>query len=275
MSIITITRGSYTRGKQVAERVAERLGYGCLSREILLETSEEFNIPEIKRLMTTKKGPSFLDRMTFAREKYLSYIQLNMLKIFQTDNVVHHGVAGHFFVKDIEHAVKVLITADIEDRIRIVMERDRSSRKDAILYLKKLDEPIIKWAQYVYKVHPFDSNLYDLAIHIKKITVDDAVDMVCRAVESKQFQTTPESQETVDDLLLAAEVKHALIGLDPHAEVSARGSVVTVKSVLEAHSAKSQNAKDKLENQIDRTAREIPGVSEVNIDISLYPMGII
>jgi len=30
MSIITITRGSYTRGKQVAERVGERLGERCV-----------------------------------------------------------------------------------------------------------------------------------------------------------------------------------------------------------------------------------------------------
>ncbi|MBL7203301.1 MAG: cytidylate kinase-like family protein [Desulfobacteraceae bacterium] len=274
MSIITITRGSYTRGKQVAERVAERLGYRCLSREALIETSEEFNIPEIRRLMTTKKGPSFFDRMTFAKEKYLSYIQLNMLKIFQADNVVHHGVAGQFFVKDIEHAVKVLITADIEDRIGIVMERDGVTRKDALLYLKENDEPIIKWTQYIYKVHPLDLKLYDFAIHTKKITVDNAVDMVCRAVELKQFQTTPETQKTVDNLLLAAEVKHALIDLSPHAEVSSQEGAVTVKCVLEEYSPKSQDAKDNLLNQIDKTARGISGVSEVNVDISLYTVGI-
>ena len=48
MSIITINRGSYSRGKQVAEKLALKLGYECISRDILLEASEEFNIPEIK-----------------------------------------------------------------------------------------------------------------------------------------------------------------------------------------------------------------------------------
>ncbi len=37
MSIISISRGSYSRGKEVAEKVASKLGYECLSRYILLD----------------------------------------------------------------------------------------------------------------------------------------------------------------------------------------------------------------------------------------------
>jgi len=275
MSIITITRGSYTRGKEVAEMVAERLGYSLLSREMLLESSEEFNAPEIKRLMTTKRGPSFFERMSFKKEKYHARNKLNMLKKFQKDNVVHHGVAGPFFVKGIEHVLKILITADIEDRIGIVMERDGVSREDALLYLKNFQESVIKWGEYLYRMNPFDSSLYDLVIHIKKISVHEAVDMVCRTVQSKPFQTTPESQKTVDDLLLSAAAKWALIDLNPYAEVSAHEGSVTVKAVLETHSSKSQDEKDKLVNQMDKTARKIPGVKEVIIDVQLYPIGVI
>jgi hypothetical protein len=45
MAIITISRGSYSRGKEVAEALADKLGYGCVSRDILLEASKEFHIP--------------------------------------------------------------------------------------------------------------------------------------------------------------------------------------------------------------------------------------
>ena len=37
MAIITISRGSFSKGKEVAEKVAKILGYQCISREILLE----------------------------------------------------------------------------------------------------------------------------------------------------------------------------------------------------------------------------------------------
>lgn len=38
MAIITISRGSYSRGKEVAEKLASKLNYECVSREIILET---------------------------------------------------------------------------------------------------------------------------------------------------------------------------------------------------------------------------------------------
>ena len=47
MTIITISRGSYSRGREVAEKLAERLNFDCISRDILIEASEHFNIPEI------------------------------------------------------------------------------------------------------------------------------------------------------------------------------------------------------------------------------------
>ena len=48
MGIITIARGSYSHGQEIAEKVAQKSGYDCISREVILEASEEFNIPEIK-----------------------------------------------------------------------------------------------------------------------------------------------------------------------------------------------------------------------------------
>ena len=48
MAIITISRGSYSKGNSVAEKVAQTLGYRCTGREVILEASKEFNIPEVK-----------------------------------------------------------------------------------------------------------------------------------------------------------------------------------------------------------------------------------
>ncbi len=50
MSIITISQGSYSRGKEIAEKVARKLGYECISRDNLIETSEEFSVHEVKFL---------------------------------------------------------------------------------------------------------------------------------------------------------------------------------------------------------------------------------
>jgi len=65
MAIITISRGSYTKGKEISEKVAERLGYGCISRDVLLEASKDFNVPEIKLIRAIHDAPSILDRFGY------------------------------------------------------------------------------------------------------------------------------------------------------------------------------------------------------------------
>ena len=62
MSIVIISRGSYSRGKEVAEKVAQELGYECISRDVLIEASEDFHVPEIKLLRAIRDAPSLLDR---------------------------------------------------------------------------------------------------------------------------------------------------------------------------------------------------------------------
>ena len=101
MAIITISRGSYSYGKAIAEKVAEKLKYDCIARDVLLEASKEFNLPEIKLLSAIKDAPSILDRFVYGKEKYIAYIQASLLKYLKKDNVVYHGLAGQFFVKDI------------------------------------------------------------------------------------------------------------------------------------------------------------------------------
>jgi hypothetical protein len=93
MSIITISRGSYSRGKEVAEKLAQALGYECISREILLEASQQFNIPEIKLVRAIHDAPSVLERFTYGKERYVAYIRASLLKHMEKDRVVYHGLA--------------------------------------------------------------------------------------------------------------------------------------------------------------------------------------
>jgi len=98
MSIITISRGSYSHGSMVAEKLAEKLDYGCISRDVLIKISKEFNIPEIKLKRAIRSSPSYFERYTFAREKYIAFIRKAILEHLSKDNIVYHGFTGHFFM---------------------------------------------------------------------------------------------------------------------------------------------------------------------------------
>ncbi|MFH2013304.1 MAG: cytidylate kinase family protein [Pseudomonadota bacterium] len=266
MSIITISRGSYSRGKEVAEKVAQKLGYECIARDVLLEASGEFNVPETKLIHAIQDAPSFLDRLTYGKEKYVAYIQSALLGHFRKDNIVYHGLAGHFFVKGVPHVLKVRVIADMEDRIKLVMDRDRVSRKKALNFLSKIDEQRRKWSKSLYGIDTLDPSLYDMVLHIRKITVDDAVDIICHTIGLKDFVTTPESQKIMDDLFLASEVKVALIDLKPDIEVSAKNGKVSIQT-----SARLSQEK-RLVKDIEGVAKTIPGVKDVSVHIRLDPM---
>jgi cytidylate kinase len=205
MSIVTISRGSYSRGKEVAEKLAKTLGYECISREILLEASEKFNIPEIKLIRAVHDAPSVFERFTHGKERYVAYLKAALLKHVQKDNVVYHGLAGHFFLQEIPHVLKVRISADLEDRIAEEMRRENISAEEARATIKKDDEARRRWGLYLFGADTWDPSLYDLVIHIKTkaLSVDDAVNLILCAVEMPCFQTTPESQKVLDNLVLA------------------------------------------------------------------------
>ncbi len=259
MPVITISRGSFSHGVEVAEKVAQKLGYDCVSREVLIEVSKDFNIPEIDLFHAIHDAPTLLDNIFSRKEKYLAYIQAAILRHLIKDRVVYHGFAGHFFVKDIAHALKIRIIAGIEERIHLVTERRGISRKEAIHYIHKLDEHRRKWGLQLYGVTTADPSLYDMVINIERITIDDAVYIICHKVGLPHFQTTDASQQKILDLWLAAEVKAALIDLQPRIEVTANDGNVR----LQTNGSIGQKAK--FEEEIKKLPERIPEIKTIHM----------
>ncbi len=262
MAIITISRGSYSKGKEVAESVAEKLGYQCYAREVILEASKEFNIPGIKLVKAVHDAPSILERFSYGREKFIAYFESALLKCLQRDNVVYHGLAGHFYVRGVSHVLKVRIIAEMKERIQIVMDRERISYESAMALIKKDDLERRKWSQHLYGIDTSDPILYDLVIRVRKMTVDDAADVICHTAQLPTFKTTFESRKAMEDLVLASEVKTALMGLKPDIQVIVHDGLVTV-------GAGDKIVKNRdLVKEIERIAGLIPGVKELNIKSS-------
>ncbi|RLB40769.1 MAG: cytidylate kinase-like family protein [Deltaproteobacteria bacterium] len=263
MPIITISRGSFTKGIEVSEKVADRLGYECLSRDVILEASKEFNVPEIKLIRAIHDAPSILDRFGYRKEKYIAYVESAILRHLRKDNTVYCGLAGHFFVKDVKHALKVRIIADLEERVRNEMEREGISYDEALRVIKKDDEERRKWSLYLYGIDTKDPSLYDIVINIKKMTVDDAVDIICHTVSLETFQTTPQSQKHIEDLATAAEVKAAIVNIKPDVQVVCKDGVVQVRT------RSPLSEEEAITKEIREAAMKIEGVNDVRVNVKL------
>ena len=207
MPIVIVSRGSYSHGREVAEKLARQLGFECISRDFLIQVSKEYNVPEVKLTQALTNSPAMLERYTFARERYINFIKAAILDHLKGDNIVYHGFAGQFFVKDIAHVLKVRIIAGLEDRLKCLMQREQITRPEAMEMIAKIDEERAKWSSKLYGIDTWDSRLYDLVINIGRISIDDAVDMIRRTVQLPPFQTTPGSQRQIEMLAREAQEK--------------------------------------------------------------------
>jgi len=268
MSIIMISRGSFSRGREVAENVAQKLGYECIARDVLLEASKEFNVDELKLDHALRDAPSFFSRLSYGKERYVAYIRAALLEHLKRDNVVYCGLAGQFFVRDVSHALKVRIISDVEKRVRLVMERDGISERAAISLIKRIDKERKEWSEQVYGVDNTDPSLYDMVLQIQKLTVDGAVDIICRAARLQHLQATDESRRMLEDAALAAAVKAILVEAHPDAEVASQDGVVYI-------SAKTTETEElRMEEEVRKLARNIPGVKDIKIQLhSFIPFG--
>jgi cytidylate kinase len=266
MSIITIARGSYSRGKEVAEKLAQRLGYECISRDILLEASDEFNIPEIKLVRALHDAPQVIERFHHGKKRFISFIRSALLQHVKKDNIVYHGLAGHYFLGNIPGVLKVRVNADMDDRVKEEMKRENIPGDKALYILKKDDEERRKWGLQLYGTDTWDSRLYDMVLNIKTITVDDAIDILVDLVKKPNFQSTPESMKIINDLALASSVEVALVKIAPMVSVTCRNGSVYIGTDQGAGSPGEETI-----SRIKNVAQEIPGVTEVIFSFKAVP----
>ena len=249
MPVFTISRGAYSHGREVAEKLARKLQYECISREILLSASKHFDIPEMTLIRAVHDAPSVFDRFSYGKQRYVAYVRQAMIEMAQKDNVVYHGLAGHYFLRGIPHVIKVRILADLDDRVTEEMRRKYISAEEARRNLIKDDEARDRWSQYIFGINASDPGLYDIIVNIRSLTTDEAVDIIAGAVNLPCFQSTVESRKTMHRLHIAARLQVALMDEIPSIKVDVENGKIVV--VAKGRWAQGKNLLAKIDQLID------------------------
>ena len=252
-------------GMAVAEKLAERLKYQCVSREILLRASDRYNIPEIALEHAIHDAPSLLDRLTGGKHSYLAYAQCALARHAQQDNLVYHGLAGHLLLRNVGHVVKVRVVADRHTRVEMVRQRDGLSEKAADALITRLDTQRRKWSRSLYNLDPWDPTLYDMLLNVSRFGVGGVVEMIAGAVEMKQFKATKDSQRQMDDLLLACQVKAAVVDEFHEVRVSSHNGNVLV------YCAAGDRHGHKVKRSAQSASKELPGVNNIEVHAGVAP----
>ncbi|MEW6747114.1 MAG: cytidylate kinase family protein [Planctomycetota bacterium] len=264
MSIITISRGDKSGGIALAGELAKRLGYTCLSREILVEGARKYNIEEEVLRAELSEVPSMWQRLTRQRHRYLVFVKSALLHAATQDNLIYHGHAGQIFLEGISHVLKVRLEAPLEQRIGAVMAELGLDHDKAVEYIRHVDDKRRRWVRFLYDKEWSDPALYDLTLNLAGMSLETACDIVCHAVAHPDFTPTEASLQRVRDLSLECEVLAGLVSddklWDQRLVVSAKAGVVLVRGTV-----KNQEQKQLVEETVSR----VKGVQRYEIYLNL------
>lgn len=258
MAVITISEGSYSGGRMLAEAVARRLDYRCIDRSQVVAKATAWGVSQEELHNTIEKPPSFFGQSAQTKYRYLAFIQAALAHEVRAGNAIYHGRAAHLLLGKGQHVLRVRLIAPMVFRVAMVELKRQCNHKEAVKYIERVDTERAKWTRFLYGVDWADPSLYDVVINLEQMTLVDASDVVCALANSACFQTTPETISDLNNLALASSVK-AHLAMNPDSrnnqfEVAANGGMVSIKGQVDSP-VQAKKIRD--------VVREVPGVRDV------------
>jgi cytidylate kinase len=203
MSIIAISRETFSGGEALAKRLAERLQYRCLSRETNLETAaQRYMVPAEELTAAMEKRPTFWERMVGERAAYLAFVRAALCEEAQgatnLSRLSGTASAGGHFARD-QRAGNC--------RCRLPPSGSaRTSRRTP----SPTTDGSSGWTRFLFEVDWEDAHLYDLVLNLSRMSLNAACETVVQLTEQDEFKPNPASLKAMEDLTLHSQVAAAL-----------------------------------------------------------------
>jgi two-component system, OmpR family, response regulator CpxR len=263
MSVITVFSGSFCQIVPIVKNVTEDTGYKLISdKEIVSDASRLSGIVETKIERAFTARTSVFNKFTHEREHSIAYLRLALAQILSGDQFVISGFSGQLIPKEVSHALRVCIIADMKSRISAAVREEGLSENEAIKLIRKQDEDCASWAHISHNINdPWDPSIYDIIIPSDKMTAKKAAAIIKENLVKDAVQPTDDSKKAVDDFLLASRVEVALVLEGHNVGVTAKDASVTItinKHVLML---------GRLEEELKSIAEKISGVRSIETKV--------
>jgi cytidylate kinase len=185
MAVITISRQMGCLGCEIADALAQCLGYRVVWREVINEAASRAGAPEVA-LATIDELDLLGIRPTSAQRKaYHDAVREIMLELAQAGNVVIVGRAGQVILRG-TGAIHVRLYAPIDLRIGRVMQRHQVTEAVARKQVETSDRARTRYLKAYYHVRWDDPDLYDMMLNTGQFEPTTAALVICKALEQRE-----------------------------------------------------------------------------------------
>ena len=197
--IITIGRQIGSGGSEIGMEVAKRLGircydkqlielacnYGELDQDVLAAAEEKrpnpflYSVPRQMQNDKTGRGIAINDMVFNVQSEVIR-------QLAEKESCVIIGRCADYVLREQSGVTSVFIYADMNDRIRRLMETRKITRDEAITLIKKNDKSRRNYYECYTGKRWGAGASYDGTLNSAELGLDTCVDLICHLYERKQ-----------------------------------------------------------------------------------------
>ena len=188
-NIITISRQFGAGGGQIGKKVAERLGFYYMDKDVILRSaieSEGLTPDEIRRYDEKVPfdfgfGQSLFDFYNRPLDERLFEAQRKAIsRQAEKGNCVIVGRNANYVLKEFDHSLHVFVSASTRFKLNNLKTKMPEYSDDRILdEMKSVDKKRRKYCLYYTNTEFGDAEYYDLCLKSSSIGIDKCVDIIC------------------------------------------------------------------------------------------------
>ena len=203
---LAVSRLPGSRGTEVARRVANRLGWNVLDRQLVEDLAERLKLsPRLLELMDETRTDwlretllNLVEPRLVEQHGYVALLGRVMLVAASEGRVVFVGRGAGFLLPP-EAGIRVQVVASREYRLRTVAEREGIDGRVASRRLDSLDADRATFLHRNFGREPADVDDHDLTVNTGTLGIDGASELVCRALELRGLAEWRQASESLSD----------------------------------------------------------------------------
>ena len=201
--VITINREAGSGGKEIAEKLGKLLGVKVYGKEILASILEKYNLTheDVEKIKATKPG-WWADFCRFYKQfgttaaiaydsfevdsKQLYAEEEQILRnLAEQESCIIVGRTGFHIFKDNPDAMRLLIIANPECRVKRLMERQGVNEKGARDIMERADKARENYTKSFAGTSRYDARNYDMVLNVSGFTTDQVAQFLAENVRRK------------------------------------------------------------------------------------------
>lgn len=184
MMVITISRQLGSLGTTMGRRVASRLGYRLVHRELINKAARLAGAPDMALATIDELGLLGIEPDDAHQRAYLQAMRTVIENLAEEGKVIIVGRAGQAILQNNPNALHLRVVAPMKTRIQRIVKAHGISPQAARAQIEDSDRYRTNYLQRFYNIEWDDPTLYHLIINTGHISLETSAEVVCTAVHN-------------------------------------------------------------------------------------------